>query len=147
MFVADDLAFKTGPFLSPDFFEREYYPRLRRFCDAAHAAGIYVAFHTDGDLELLIDGLGGAGIDILNPIEKTKCFVREIHQRQPQLVLSGGIDISQLLPYGAPSQIRDEVHRIIDDAEGRILVGSSSVLLDTVPLENFLAMRDALNME
>jgi hypothetical protein len=39
-----------------------------------------------------------------------------------------------------------EVHRVIDDAEGRILVGSSSILTNDVPLENFLAMREAVGL-
>lgn len=143
--IADDIAFKSGPFLDPGFFEREYFPRLKEVCAAAHERGFLVFFHTDGDLRLLIDGLVHAGIDILNPIEKAPFFVREIHSRCPKLTLAGSIDISWLLPFGKPEEVRDEVRRVIDDAEGRILIGSSSILLDTVPVANFLAMREAVN--
>lgn len=34
--------------------------------------------------------------------------------------------------------------RTIGEAEGRILIGSSTELHDAVPLANFLAMRDAV---
>ncbi|WP_428938262.1 uroporphyrinogen decarboxylase family protein [Fontivita pretiosa] len=144
LFIADDLAYKQGPFASPKFFEKEYWPGLKRVCDAAHERGLYVMFHTDGDLTLLIDGLVGAGIDILNPLEKVPFHIKQIHQRHPRLVLSGGIDVSHLLPYGKPAEIIDAVHKAIDDAEGRILIGSSSIVTNNIPLENFLAMRRAV---
>lgn len=147
LFIADDLAYKTGPFISPRFFEENYWAGLKRVCDAAHARGIYVMFHTDGNLSLLIDGLAGAGIDILNPLEKVPFFIREIHQRCPKLVFSGGIDVGHLLPFGSPAEIIDAVHRAADDAEGRILIGSSSIITNNIPLENFLAMRRAIGAE
>ena len=52
--------------------------------------------------------------------------------------------MSDLLPFGTPEAIRDTVRRTIDEAEGRIMIGSSTELHDAVPLENFLAMRDAV---
>jgi len=144
LFVADDLAFKTGPFLSPAFFEKEYFPRLKLFCDACHAKGIKVCFHTDGNLRLILRGLVDAGIDMLNPLEKVEFYVAEVHKMCPDLILTGSIDIGHLLPFGTPDRIRDQVRRNIEDAEGRIMIGSSSIMADNVPLENFLAMGQAV---
>jgi hypothetical protein len=58
--------------------------------------------------------------------------------------MAGGIDVSQLLPFGSPAQVYDQVRRTIDDAEGRIMIGSSTELNDDVPLENYLALRRAV---
>jgi len=58
--------------------------------------------------------------------------------------MAGGIDVSQLLPFGTPEQVRDAVRKSIDAAEGRILIGSSTELHEDVPLANFLAMREAV---
>jgi hypothetical protein len=69
--------------------------------------------------------------------------VGELHRRYPQLLLVGGIDVSQLLPFGSPEEIRNIVVRTIEAAEGRIMIGSTTELHDGVPLENFLAMREA----
>jgi hypothetical protein len=58
--------------------------------------------------------------------------------------MAGGIDVSQLLPYGKPQEVKDTVNRALDVAGGRLMVGSSTELNNEVPLENFLAMRDAV---
>lgn len=145
VFLADDLAFRTGPLFNPRWMERVYMPRLARIVAAFHRRGIQVLFHSDGNLYRLLDGLVGAGIDGLNPIEVFAGMeVGEIHRRYPRLWMAGGIDVSDLLVFGQPEQVRDTVKRSIEAAEGRILVGSSTELHDAVPLENFLAMREAV---
>jgi hypothetical protein len=47
------------------------------------------------------------------------------------------------LPFGTQQQVRDAVVEAIEVTEGQILVGSSTELHNEVPLENFLAMREA----
>ena len=145
IFLADDIAFKSGTLLRPAWFEDHYFARLARVCEAYHRKGIRVLFHSDGRLYRILDGLVEAGIDGLNPIEILAGMeVGEIHRRWPKLFLAGGIDVSDLLPFGTPDQVRQAVRRAIEDAEGRILIGSSTELHDGVPLENFLAMRQAV---
>jgi hypothetical protein len=58
--------------------------------------------------------------------------------------MTGGIDVSQLLPYGKSQEVKDAVHRTIDAAEGRIMIGSSTELNNEVPLANYLALREAV---
>lgn len=143
-FLGDDIAFNSGPFLSPTWMRNEYFPRLQRVLAAYHRRGIQVLFHSDGNLNPILDDLVEAGIDGLNPIEVLAGMdVGEIHRRHPHLFLAGGIDVSQLLPFGSPQEVRDAVRRAIEQAEGRLLVGSSTELNNEVPLENFLALREA----
>lgn len=144
-FVGDDIAFKTGSMLAPSWFGENYFHRFARVCAAYHQRGIKVLFHSDGNLYALLDGLVEAGIDGLNPIEVLAGMdVAEIHRRYPTIFMAGGIDVSQLLPFGKPQEIKDAVHRAIDAAEGRLMVGSSTELHADVPLGNFLAMREAV---
>jgi len=145
VFVGDDIAFKSGPFLSPRWFDEHYMHRLARINQAFHRKGIKVLFHSDGNLNPILDALVDAGIDGLNPIEVLAGMdVADIHRRHPRLFLCGGIDVSQLLPFGSPQAVREAVRRAVDAAEGRILIGSSTELNNEVPLENFLAMRDVV---
>ncbi|MBT7858830.1 MAG: hypothetical protein HN712_00910 [Gemmatimonadetes bacterium] len=145
VFCGDDIAFNTGPLLSPTWFDTHYMSRLGRVCDAYHRQGIRVLFHSDGNLLPLMDGLVAAGIDGLNPLEVLAGMCPTIvHERYPHLFLAGGIDVSQLLPFGEPAQIRDVVRRSIDRCEGRLMVGSSTELNDAVPLVNYLALRNAV---
>ncbi len=144
-FLGDDIAFKSGPLLSPVWMREHYFPRLARVIDAAHGRGIKVLFHSDGNLNPILDDLVAAGIDGINPIEVLAGMdVGEIHRRHPHLFMAGGIDVSQLLPFGTPGQVRDAVRKAIDAAEGRLLVGSSTELNEEVPLANFLALREAV---
>ncbi len=144
-FLGDDIAFKSGPLMNPVWMREHYFPRLARAIAAAHARGITVLFHSDGNLNPILDDLVAAGIDGLNPIEVLAGMdVGEIHRRYPHLFMAGGIDVSQLLPFGTPEQVRDAVRKAIGAAEGRILIGSSTELHEDVPLANFLALREAV---
>jgi uroporphyrinogen decarboxylase len=143
--IGDDIAFNSGPFLSPKWFDEHYMPRLARVIDAHHVKGMKVMFHTDGNAMPILSGLVDAGIDGLNPIEVLAGMdIAEIHRRHPHLFMCGGIDVSNLLPFGTPQQVADATKKAIDDAEGRIMIGSSTELNNEVPLENFLAMRQAV---
>jgi hypothetical protein len=143
--LGDDMAFRTGPLLRPAWMRKHYFPRLARVIAAHHAAGIKVLFHSDGNLNPILGDLVEAGIDGLNPIEVLAGMdVSQIHRRYPHLFLCGGIDVSQLLPHGAPQQVRDAVRHAIEAAEGRIMIGSSTELNNAVPLANYLALRDAV---
>jgi hypothetical protein len=145
VFIADDIAFHSGPLLNPRWMERVYIPRLARIVAAYHGRRIKVLFHSDGNLYRVLDALVAAGIDALNPIEVLAGMdVGEIHRRHPRLLQVGGIDVSQLLVFGTPQEIRDQVHRTIEAAEGRIMIGSTTELHDAVPVGNFLAMREAV---
>ncbi|MBT3192097.1 MAG: hypothetical protein HN341_06040 [Verrucomicrobia bacterium] len=144
-FTCDDLAFNSGPLISPVWLREHYFPGLKRITDAMHKKGIKLFFHSDGNLNPVLDDLVEAGIDGLNPIEILAGMdVGNIHKRHPDLFMSGGIDVSQLLPFGKPADVADVVKKTLDDAEGRIMIGSTTELHNDVPLENFLALRNAV---
>jgi len=122
VFIGDDVAFKTATFFSPAYFEQEYFERLARVVAAYHAKGIKVNFHSDGNLNGIMDGLVAAGIDVLNPLEVAAGMdIADLHRRYPNLIFAGGIDVSQLLPLGTPQQVADAVVHAIEDSEGQIM--------------------------
>jgi len=145
VFSGDDIAYNAGPMLRPAWFAAHYLPRLARVTAAYHDRGIRFLFHSDGNLHPLLDGLVEAGIDGLNPLEVLAGMdPGDVHRRHPRLFLAGGIDVSQLLPYGQPEEVTEAVVRALDGTEGRLLVGSSTELNDAVPLANYLALRAAV---
>lgn len=138
---ACDMAFKTGLLFPRSFLKASFLPGYGRLCDAVHRAGRKVLFHSDGDLTEILDDLVEAGIDLLHPVEPMAGMdPGELHKRYPDLILCGTVDVSQLLPFGKPQEIADQVKRNIEAAEGKIMVGSSTEINDVVPLENYLAL-------
>ena len=145
VFLGDDIAFKSGTMVSPGWMKKHYFPLLRNTVDAMHAAGKKVMFHSDGNLNPIMDELVDTGINVLNPIEVAAGMdLLDLHKRYPKLIFAGGIDASELLPFGSASDIRNAVIKAIEDTEGQILVGSSTEVFNSIPLKNYLVMHDAV---
>lgn len=138
----DDIAYKTGPLFAPSWLRSAWLPGLKRLVTAWHDRDVICLFHSDGNLWPVLDDLVSAGIDGLNPLEVLAGMtVKEVRQRYPGLFLTGGIDVSQLLPLGTPEEVRAVCRQTIADAGGRgYFLGSSTELHWDVPLENAIAM-------
>jgi len=137
-----DVAHKTGTIFSPEWLRQHWVHRLKRLNDAWHEHGTVCIFHSDGNLWGVLDDLVAAGIDGLNPIEVLAGMtVGEVRKKYPSLLIAGGIDVSQLLAYGTPEEVRETCHQAIGDTQGRgFFMGSSTELHWDVRLENAMAM-------
>lgn len=66
------------------------------------------------------------------------------HLNGRYLVFVGGIDTQELLPFGTPKQVKNEVRRLKRIFGERFVVSPShEILLPNVSPENVIAMRDA----
>ncbi len=137
-----DIAYKTGTLFSPAWLREHYFHRLKRLNDAWHDHGSICLFHSDGNLWGVMDDLIATGIDGLNPLEVlADMTVRGVREAYPDLFLTGGVDVSQLLPLGTPDEIRAACRENIDAANGRgYFLGSSTELHWEIPVENIMAM-------
>jgi uroporphyrinogen decarboxylase len=63
-----------------------------------------------------------------------------------QLSFYGGVSIQRLLPFGTPEQIRDEVHKLIDNVGlgGGYIISPSHEMPGDIPIENLVAFIDAV---
>jgi len=141
-----DVAFKTGLMMSRDDLRAiGFFDNVERLTAACHGRGLKVIFHSDGYVMDIMADLVAIGIDGFNPIEKAAGMdAWELRRRFPELTLVGGMDVTHFLPNGTPDEIRAETRRMIDElgADGRLLIGSTTELDNTVPLENYLAFHD-----
>lgn len=140
--TADDIAYKNGPMFSPAWLRRVFMPRLKMLNDAWHERGTLCIFHSDGNLFPVLDDLIATGIDGLNPLEVVAGMTpKAVRQKYPTLVLTGGIDVSQLLTFGTPDEVREVCRQAIRDTGGRgYMMGSTTELHWDVKLENAIAM-------
>jgi uroporphyrinogen decarboxylase len=71
VWLVDDLAFGTGPMISPEAFRKHVFPWYKEIARRCHENDRLVLLHTDGDLTLLMDDIIALGIDVLHPIDPT----------------------------------------------------------------------------
>lgn len=138
----DDIAYKHGLLISPKWLHQHWIPRLERLVEAWHHREIYCIYHSDGNLWAILDDLVATGIDGLNPLEVLASMtVKAVRERYPKLVLTGGIDVSQLLSLGTPEEVHQACRQAIDDTGGLgYFLGSTTELHWDVKLENAIAM-------
>ncbi|MEA3336138.1 MAG: uroporphyrinogen decarboxylase family protein [Chloroflexota bacterium] len=144
IWIFDDIAYNTGPMISPISFERIFLPAYQRMIKAYKKAGArYVLFHSDGDIRLILDMLIDAGIDGINPVEpRANMKVVELRKCYPKLILAGGMDNSGILINGPIEEIQASTREIIDVArDGGVLIGSGSIGPD-ISLENYAAYHE-----
>ena len=109
-----------------------------------------VFFHTDGDVEPLIEDFIEIGVDILNPIQTSAGKMSDLKSLKEnygdRIVFCGAVDTHRLLPYGTPDEVRAEVRRIIQTMGpgGGFMLGAVHTVMNDVPAENVLAMVDAV---
>lgn len=95
----EDMAYKTGPLLSPDTYLNFIFPHMKRLVDFLKSNGVkYVAVDSDGNSEALLPHLMDAGVDIIWPLERAAdqdpVRLRKTYGRD--LRLWGGVDKREL---------------------------------------------------
>ena len=109
----EDLAYKTGPLLSPQQFRRFFLAHYRRVIDHFRRRGIDTFMvDSDGNIDLITPLWLDAGITMLGPYEVAAGMdVVQVRRQYPDLVLIGGIDKREIAR--GPQAIETEVLRCV----------------------------------
>jgi uroporphyrinogen-III decarboxylase len=143
----DDIAYRSGPMMSPRVFRRVLLPHLQRVADAIKAAGYPWIFHSDGDLMPVLDDLLALGIDGLHPLEPGPMDIEAVKRDYGQRVcLIGNIDLHYTLTQGTPAEVTAEVKRRIEviGQGGGYMISSANSITSYCKLENVWAMVEAI---
>ena len=106
----EDMAFKTGPLISPDMVRRFMMPRYRQITDLLHKNGIDIIFvDSDGNINKLIPLWLECGINFFWPLEVAagNDVVALRKEYGKNVILAGGMDKRELLK--GKEAIRQEV--------------------------------------
>ena len=143
LWTADDLAFKTGPIMSPKMFREIILPYMRKVADAISIPWV---FHSDGDLTELLPDLLDLGISALNPIEPGAMDIVEVKRNWGhRICLLGNVDV-HLLATGTPDKVAQEVRRLLREVGpgGGYILSSGNSLASYCKPENVRVMIDTL---
>lgn len=148
----DDYGTQERLLLHPQMWRELVKPRVKSLIRSIKGEfpHIKVQLHSCGSIVEIIPDLIEIGFDILNPVQPTP---RMNHAGLKQnygskICFHGGVDIQEVLPRGSPSQVNQEVKRILStlasDNTGYIFAMAHNILAD-VPPENIIAAFNALS--
>jgi uroporphyrinogen decarboxylase len=141
----DNIAFKNGPFVSPQVFREVFIPRIKL---VANVCKLPWVFHGDGDLRMILDDLLTLGMNCIHPIEPPCMNMLEMKFKYGRRVcLWGNIDLNTLA-YAQPEEVKEEVKQRIKEAgqDGGYILGSANSLPDYGRIENIWAMARAVKL-
>jgi uroporphyrinogen decarboxylase len=141
--VSDDYGTQHGLLMSPDHWRHFIKPRLGEIYSLAKRNGRTVFHHSCGNVLQIAGDLIDMGLDILHPIQPEAMDIVELKRRYGRsLTFCGGVRTQDLLPFGTPDEVRDEVRRLKDvmGKRGGYILEPGITLQADVPVENMVAM-------
>jgi uroporphyrinogen decarboxylase len=145
VWVVDDLAFGTGPMISPRAFRDHVFPWYREMAERCHRNDRLFFMHSDGDLWQLMDDIIDIGVDVLQPIDPSCMDIVNVKRVYGDRLCLVGNVANELLRSGTASEVEERVKELIRDLApgGGYCVGAGNSVPDWAKFENFMAMRDA----
>ncbi|MHC4562989.1 MAG: uroporphyrinogen decarboxylase family protein [Planctomycetota bacterium] len=144
--TTDDIGMQTGPMFSPAIFKEFFKPRYKRLIDAAHDHNMHFCLHTCGDVTLFMEDFIEIGLDVIHPIQKYTMDEREVAAKYGgRIAVWAGMDVQQILPWGAPADVRKEVRFMIDTydrSDGGCMITAGNGITPDNPIENLRAFFD-----
>lgn len=146
IWTSDDIGTQKAPFFSPEIFETFFVPYYKELVDHCHSLGMHFWMHCCGNIELFLPRLIEIGIDVIHPIQKYTMDERVIAERHGgQICFWAGFDVQQIIPYGTPEEVRQEVRFMFDTyhrPEGRLILAAGNNMTQDTPLESLHALLD-----
>lgn len=131
------------PFLSPDQFERFYWPTLRWIIEELWRNGVRTLFYAEGEwnpnLKYIAQLPEGS---IIYHVDRGD--ILEVHRAVGhKFCLSGGIP-NDVLAFGTPDDVRDWCRKVIDGVarDGGYIMDAAAIMQDDTRVENLRAMTE-----
>ena len=133
----DDMVWSQGPFLHPDFYRAEVFPRYAELWSRLKSAGKKVAFTSDGDWSLFVDDIVEAGADVLvfEPMMALEPVVAKYGGSH--CLVASKVD-ARTLTFGTKAQIRAEIDATLSLASSckGLILAVGNHIPSNVPIEN-----------
>jgi uroporphyrinogen decarboxylase len=149
-FIGNDFGSQRGPLLSEAMFRRFLLPHLKRLGDLGHDYGLRVMLHCCGGFAELIPAMIEIGLDGLHALQPC-CPGMDPRRLKAEfgdaILLNGAIDSHHVLIEGNPALVREKTRQtleIMKPGGGYVAGASHDTILEETPLENVLAMFDAI---
>lgn len=139
----DDLAFKTGTFISLGHFREFILPYFRRTKEIiGHIPWI---LHCDGNFLPFMDDLISVGIKAFQPIEPLAIDIIKVKETYGRKICPvGNLDLN-LIEKGTPQEVRSETEKLIEKLGfAGYIFSSGNSITEWAKTENVLVIADVL---
>jgi uroporphyrinogen decarboxylase len=139
-----DMAFKSGPLVSPKAFREVFLPKMKIVADTIKIPWV---FHSDGDLNLVFEDLLSLGMNAVNPFEPPIMDIEAMKKKWGhKICLWGNIDLVYTLTQGTPEEVDLEVKQRIRELApgGGYICASANSITPYCKKENVFAMLEAI---
>lgn len=131
------------PFLSPQQFERFYWPTLKWIIEELWKQGIQVLFYAEGEWNPNLKWIAQLPEkSIIYHVDRGDIF--EVHRVVGEkFAISGGIP-NDLLAFGTPEDVKAYCKKVIDGVarDGGYIMDASAIMQDDTKIENVRAMTE-----
>jgi hypothetical protein len=147
VFYLDDLGYKGRSILSIEDFKTFILPYYKQIYQECTKKGMFVLQHSCGYIDRLLPHMVDAGLNGIQALEPAAgvdlAYLKETFG--DYIAFLGGMDASDVLNFGTPKDVGEEVKRCIKIAapRGGYFAGPSHNILN-MPWENVLALRAAI---
>ncbi|MCF7816410.1 MAG: hypothetical protein K9M54_00880 [Kiritimatiellales bacterium] len=143
----DDWGFRTQTLLSPDQLRRFVFPWHKKIVAAIHAAGRPAILHSCGQLdEVLDDIIDDMQFDAKHSYEDAILPVEQAYEKYgDRIAILGGLDLD-FVCRATPEAVYERAKAIIAQTSerGGYALGTGNSIPEYTPVENYLAMIDAV---
>ncbi len=147
VFYMDDLGLKGRSIFSIEHFKEFILPYYKQIYQACKKNGMFIIQHSCGYIDKHLPHMADAGLNGIQALEPA-AGVDLAHLKETlgdKVAFLGGIDCSNILNFGTPKDVYEEVKRCVKAAGygGGYFAGPSHNILNA-PWENILALRAAI---
>ena len=142
-----DFGTQTGQFCSVDTFNTLWKPYYKTLNNWIHENTSWKTFkHSCGAVFDLVEEFIDSGFDILNPVQCSATGMNPIELKKKYgkriVFWGGGVDTQNVLPFGTPQQVREDVLRKCEifSTDGGFVFNAIHNVQAMTPVENLVAM-------
>lgn len=147
-FFGNDFGTQLDLLISPEMLEEFIFPYFKQLIDQAKSFHKQILLHSCGSVFKIIPRLIDMGVDALHPLQARAMNMQAenlARHFQGKIAFIGAVDTQQLLIHGTPTDIKNEVNRLINILGPHYVVSPShEAILPDIPPQNIEAMAQAI---